>query len=123
MLLPVNAWPRHSVSRVKCKRNHKNASRSCHGHGTRTCEFVVGCGRHGNTPVSDGQASGWQVEDSEMEDSHNESKRARTIGGMEACVLDDRCEEWLDEPVQMLEDQEGSEQGDVDRRSVPAHIH
>ena len=64
-----------------------------------------------------------KVEDSEMEDSHNESKRARTIGGMEACVLDDRCEEWLDEPGQMLEDQEGSEQGDVDRRSVPEHIH
>ena len=41
---------------------------------------------------------------------------------MEVCVLDEKCEEWFDEPVQMLEDQEGSEEGDVDCRSVPEHI-
>ena len=38
---------------------------------------------------------------------------------MEVCVLDDNCDEWLVEPGQMLEDQEGSEEGDVDRRNVP----
>ena len=34
-------------------------------------------------------------------------------------MLDDNCDEWLVEPGQMLEDQEGSEEGDVDRRNVP----
>ena len=41
---------------------------------------------------------------------------------MEVCALDDNHDEWLDEPGQMLEDQEDSEEGDVDRRDVPGHI-
>ena len=58
-----------------------------------------------------------------MEDGQKESKRARTVGGMEVCVLDDKGDEWLDQPRHMLEDQENSEEGHVDRRNVPEHIH
>ena len=41
---------------------------------------------------------------------------------MEVCVLDDIYDEWLDKLGQMLEDQEDSEEGDVDRRIVPGQI-
>ena len=85
-----------------------------------TCEFDVGCGRHGN--ATDKRVVG-TVDDSEMEDGHKESKRDRTIVGMEVCVLDDNCEAWLDAPGQVLEDQEDSEECQVDRRNVPEHIH
>ena len=64
-----------------------------------------------------------EVEDSEMEDVHKESQRAKTIGGMEVCVLDDGYDEWHDERGLLLEDQEGTEEGDADRRNVPEHIH
>ena len=67
-------------------------------------------------PTTDKRAVG-TVEDSGMEDSHKESKRTRTTGGMEVCVLDDKCDEWLDELGQMLEDQEGS----VVTMSLQAH--
>ena len=39
------------------------------------------------------------------------------------CVLDDTCDEWLDEPGQILDDQEGSAEGNVDRRNVLEQIH
>ena len=74
--------------------------------GPETCEFVVGCGRHENTTANNGQASD-----------------ARTIGGMDVCVLDDNYDERHDEPGQKLEYQEDSEEGDVDCRGVPQHIH
>ena len=67
-------------------------------------------------PATDKRVVG-TVEDSEMEYVHSESKRAKTIGGMEVCVLDDYCDEWFDEPGQLLEE------GDEDRRNVPEHIH
>ena len=57
-----------------------------------------------------------------MEDGNKESKRARTIGGVEVCVLDANRGEWLDEPGVLLEDQGGSKE-DVDRMNVPEHIH
>ena len=44
-------------------------------------------------PRTDKRAVG-KVEDSEMDDVRNESKRAKTVGGMEVCVLDDNCDEW-----------------------------
>ena len=56
-------------------------------------------------PAMDKRAVG-TVEDSEREHAHKERKSARTIGGLEVCVQDDSCDEWLDEPGRMLEDQE-----------------
>ena len=41
---------------------------------------------------------------------------------MEVGVLDDTSDEWLDKPGKMLEDQDGCEEGDVDRRNMPEHI-
>ena len=38
------------------------------------------------------------------------------------CVLDDGYDEWLDEPGLLLENQEGSEEGDENRRNVLEHI-
>ena len=35
------------------------------------------------------------VDDSEIENGNTDSKRARTIGGMEVCVLDDQCDERM----------------------------
>ena len=41
---------------------------------------------------------------------------------MEVGVLDDTSDEWLDKPGKMLEDQDGCEEGDVDRRYVTERI-
>ena len=114
MLLAVNAWPLHSVSRVKCKTNQKNASHKLPW--TRDQNLRVRR-RLRQTLKNSSQRAVGRVEDSETKDRHNESKRARTTGGMEVCVPDDNCDEWLEEPGQMLEDQEGSGKGDVDRRN------
>ena len=42
---------------------------------------------------------------------------------MEVSVLDDSCDDWLDESGQMLEDQEGSEEGCVESRNEPEQSH
>ena len=70
-------------------------------------------------PATDKRAVG-TVDDIEMEDGLGESTRARTIGGVEVCVLDDNYDERLAELARRSED---SEEGDVDRRHVPEHIH
>ena len=85
---------------------------SCRGHGTRTSVFVVVGSR---TAATDGQASAWKSRRQRDGECHSESKRARTTGGKEVCVLDDIYDEWLDEPGQLLEDQE-------DSRNVPEYI-
>ena len=60
-------------------------------------------------PPSTDQRAVSTIQHDEMEDVHNESKRAKIIGGMEVCVLDDGYDEWPDEPGLLLENQEGSE--------------
>ena len=63
----------------------------------RVTPVVIGCCKHGNTNANKEQAKAGTVDDSEM--------------------LKDNYDERLNEPGQRLEDQEGSEEGDVDRET------
>ena len=47
-------------------------------------------------PATGKRAAGTVV-DGDMEDGNKENKRARTMGGMEVCVLDGKHDEWPDD--------------------------
>ena len=107
MLPAVNAWPHHSVSRVKCGRRTSHAI--CRGDRARSVSSSSAAADMERQPPSTDQRAVSTIQHDEMEDVHNESKRAKIIGGMEVCVLDDGYDEWPDEPGLLLENQEGSE--------------
>ena len=70
------------MTSVLCQPNkvqEKPETHSCHGHEARTCEFVIGCGRHGNTTARNGHASGWGRSTTvKLKTAKKESKSATT---------------------------------------------
>ena len=82
-------------------------------------DFVVGAADRGKTAVSDGHSSGWQ-DLKKRDGGWSQFKQTRQDNWWNGivCVLDDNCDEWIDEPGLTLEDQEDSEESDVDRRNL-----